>query len=178
MALALAGSLVASQAGAVSNCAGERDELAMKTAAVQQALMVAALSCSDVGLYNRFVVNHQGALQRSDHELMAFFERENGEGGAAEYHAFKTKAANVSALEAARNHDNYCNNAGRLFEAGLPAEVDLAAFVTEQWGATNEYIRTSCTVDTRSHGRGWWRPAYHENTVPDSPADPSLGSGD
>lgn len=146
LALALAGTLVSGHAWAGHVCAGPADELAMKTSAMQQALMVAALSCNDISLYNRFVVWHQRDLQRADGALLRYFRR--GAGGEAAYHAFKTKAANVSSLASARDSTSYCANAGRLYRAALdPSAADLAWFVSQQWPARGEFVRASCTVE-------------------------------
>jgi len=140
--------LATGNARAAVDCVGPQDELALKTSSMQQALMVAALSCNDIALYNRFVLSHQAELQRADAALLAFFERENAEGGQDGYHAFKTKAANVSSLESARDRSGYCANAERLFAAALdPYGANLAWFVSSHWHATNEYLRATCTAD-------------------------------
>jgi hypothetical protein len=129
--------------------------------------MVAALSCGDVAAYNRFVIAHQAELQQSDAALLAFFVRENAEAGEADYHAFKTKAANVSSLESARDRGAYCAEAGRLFGVAYDAYgATLAWFVSSQWRGTGEVLQASCTADSR---RG-------ESPVPASPVEPSLGS--
>src|SRR5438105_6511695 len=93
LAMTIAGSLLASSSWAAAPCVRAQDELAMRTAALQQQLMVAAFSCGDITRYNQFVLSHRGDLQKSDAALLAFFVRENGESGTADYHSFKTKAA-------------------------------------------------------------------------------------
>ncbi len=70
-ALALWG--MVGQALASGACARPSEAIALKTAAMQQELMVAALYCNDVGLYNRFVVSYQHDLQNSDAALLSFF---------------------------------------------------------------------------------------------------------
>jgi hypothetical protein len=165
--------LVAGNAYGASSCAGPQDELAMKTSSMQQALMVAALSCGDVALYNRFVLSHQVELQQADASLMAFFVRENAEGGQEDYHAFKTKAANVSSLESARNRAGYCANAERLFAAALdPAGANLAWFVSSQWSATGEVIQATCTADSSQVASGM--PEGIQTSVPASPVEPRV----
>jgi hypothetical protein len=168
--------LVSGNAYGASNCAGPQDELAMKTSSMQQALMVAALSCNDVASYNRFVLSHQAELQQADAELMSFFVRENAEGGQEDYHAFKTRAANVSSLQSARNRGGYCANADRLFAAALdPSGANLAWFVSSQWGNTGEVIQASCTADASQMASG---PAGRmETSVPASPIEPSVANG-
>ncbi|MBV9692536.1 MAG: hypothetical protein JO261_02430, partial [Alphaproteobacteria bacterium] len=79
-----------------ASCARAPEALALKTAAMQQQLMVAALYCNDVGLYNRFVVSYQRELQESDAALLGFFQR--GHGGSSAYHAYKTGLANDYSL--------------------------------------------------------------------------------
>jgi hypothetical protein len=148
VAAAVALSLVAGHAQAASRCIGPDDELAMKTSSMQQALMVAALSCGDAALYNRFVLSYRPELQQADATLLTFFMRENGARGEADYHSFKTKAANISALESARDSTGYCANAQRLFTAAFNSGYDsLGAFVASQWQGTAEIIRARCTAD-------------------------------
>lgn len=99
-----------------AGCASPRDAVALKTAGLQQQLMVAALTCNDIALYNRFVVSYRTQLQRSDHELEAYFRRA-GEGDAG-YHAFKTHLANQSSLDSL--HDPYyCQKANVSFSNAL-----------------------------------------------------------
>ena len=85
-----------------AGCASPGDASALKTAVMQQELMVAALQCHEADAYNRFVMTYRGELQSSDAALKAFFVRRGGEHGEAGYDTFKTKAANLSALEQAR----------------------------------------------------------------------------
>lgn len=171
----LAGTLFSTQAYAAHACAGAGDELAMKTSAMQQALMVAALSCNAIPRYNDFVVSHRSDLQRADHALLLFFERENGARGESDYHAFKTKAANVSSLESARNNGPYCANAERLFEAAESGYgADLATFVARQWSGTGEFIRASCTFASAREAMTRGVSRLFESPVPASPADPGL----
>lgn len=99
-----------------AGCASPRDAVALKAAGLQQQLMVAALTCNDIALYNRFVVSFRTQLQHSDRELEAYFRRA-GE-GAAGYHAFKTHLANQSSLDSL--HDPYyCDKARVSFADAL-----------------------------------------------------------
>jgi len=173
LAATVAFTLVAGNAQGANKCVREQDELAMRTASVQQALMVAALSCGETASYNRFVVSHQTELQRSDASLLAFFLRENRRAGEAAYHAFKTKAPNESALEAARDNGNYCANSERLFTAAFdPSGSDLETFVSNQWPATAEIVQARCTVDTSRVARS----KRYESPVPASPPEPTLAN--
>ncbi|HWM62172.1 MAG TPA: hypothetical protein VNN98_08460, partial [Rhizomicrobium sp.] len=61
--------------------------------------------------------------------LKAFFVRRGGEHGEAGYDTFKTKAANLSALEEARNARAFCADAHALFTAALSNQGSLMSFV-------------------------------------------------
>jgi len=87
--------MAATQAG----CARPEDMTAVKAAAIQQRLMVAALSCDAAQLYNKFVSTYQKDLQASDRALQNFFRRMNGKSGTEDYHAFKTRLANASSMQ-------------------------------------------------------------------------------
>ena len=112
-----------------AGCASPAEAAALKTAVMQQELMVAALQCHETGAYNRFVMAYRPELQDSDAALKAFFVRRGGEHGEAGYDAFKTKAANLSALEQARNTDAFCADAHALFQAALANRGSLMSFV-------------------------------------------------
>ncbi|MGD0190965.1 MAG: hypothetical protein ABSD74_09515 [Rhizomicrobium sp.] len=181
LACAMSLSLIAGNAWAATKCVGPDDMMAMKTASLQQQLMVAAFSCNDVALYNRFVLSHQRELQDSDAALLAFFVRENAEGGTEDYHAFKTRAANVSALESARDQTGYCARALQLFNVALdPGGANLSWFVSSQWRATGEFINATCTADTDPTAAVQTQasaPSGFAPPVPPSPVEPSLANG-
>lgn len=120
-----------------ADCASPAEAAALKTAVMQQELMVAALQCHEAGAYNRFVINYRGELQSSDAALKAFFVRRGGEHGEAGYDTFKTKAANLSALEQARDAQSFCADAHVLFGAALANQGSLMSFVGARAGATN-----------------------------------------
>jgi hypothetical protein len=120
-----------------ADCASPAEAAALKTAVMQQELMVAALQCHEAGAYNRFVINYRGELQSSDAALKAFFVRRGGEHGEAGYDTFKTKAANLSALEQARDAQSFCADAHALFGAALANQGSLMSFVGARAGATN-----------------------------------------
>jgi len=105
-------------------CATPNEAAALRTAVIQQELMVAALQCHETAAYNRFVIGYRGELQTSDAILKSFFIRRGGEHGEAGYDTFKTKAANLSALEQARNGQAFCADAHALF---------AAAFANKKW---------------------------------------------
>lgn len=128
----LALSAVVSQASAAGLCAKPDEYSALKAAAIQQKLMVAALYCSDVGLYNRFVISYQKELQDSDATLLAYFQR-TGKGGAKDYHAYKTSLANGYSLDSIHAMPRYCRAADATFDAALdPGNSSLRNFLAAQ----------------------------------------------
>ncbi len=120
-----------------AGCASPAEAAALKTAVMQQELMVAALQCHETAAYNRFVIAYRPELQESDAALKAFFVRRGGEHGEAGYDTFKTKAANLSALEQARNAGAFCADAHALFQAALANRGSLMSFVESRDSATD-----------------------------------------
>jgi hypothetical protein len=88
---------------------------ALKTAAVQQELMVAGFTCDAGPQYNRFVTAHRLELQKSDAALMAYFKKRD-HGREAGYDSYKTKAANLSANRSASDGALYCQAIARNFD--------------------------------------------------------------
>jgi hypothetical protein len=88
---------------------------ALKTAAVQQELMVAGFTCHALPQYNRFVTAHRLELQKSDAQLMAYFKKRD-HGREAGYDSYKTKAANLSANRSASDGALYCEAVARDFD--------------------------------------------------------------
>jgi hypothetical protein len=120
-----------------AGCASPDEASALKTAVLQQELMVAALQCHESGAYNRFVNTYRPELQSSDATLKTFFVRRGGEHGEAGYDTFKTKAANLSALEQARHGGAFCADAHVLFQAALAYRGSLMSFVDDHSGAAD-----------------------------------------
>ena len=89
---------------------------ALKTAAVQQELMVAGFTCGAEPQYNRFVTEHRLQLRQSDANLMAYFKKRD-HGREAGYDSYKTKAANLSANRSAKDGALYCEAIARDFDA-------------------------------------------------------------
>lgn len=89
---------------------------ALKTAAIQQELMVAGFTCGAGEQYNRFVSAHQLELRKSDASLMAYFKKRD-HGREAGYDSYKTKAANLSANRSAKDGALYCQAVARDFDA-------------------------------------------------------------
>jgi CHASE1-domain containing sensor protein len=120
--------LICTQTWAAPVCDRPADATALRTAALQQEMMVGALVCKAAGAYNGFVVSHQSALQASDRVLMAFFISANPRGGFDDYNLFKTELANNASLRAI--HDMaFCARVAANFEAaaGRPLEQVLTS---------------------------------------------------
>lgn len=134
-AVALAVSAVftvqASMAG--ERCASPREYSSLKLAALQQELMVAALTCHETRSYNRFVLSYRPQLQRSDRAMLAFFKKRDGaRAGDAHYNAYKTKLANDSMLQENANGDAYCDEAREAFQAAFENHGSLNNWVATQ----------------------------------------------
>jgi hypothetical protein len=144
MMTSMAGNVfAATQAG----CARPDDMSAMKTAAVQQRLMVAALSCDATPAYNHWVQSYQKELQTSDHNLQAFFIRMHGKTGTEDYHAFKTRLANASSMDSIHDISGYCASAQQMFDEVSNSHMTLAAFIaSKQTSVDNAY--SPCPVLT------------------------------
>ena len=139
-AATLASFALAGQAFAADICARPDEAMALKAAALQQELMVAALTCDDVGAYNRFVVSHQRELQESDAALLGYFQRASAHAGADNYNAYKTKLANDFSLACLREHQDYCYTADAAFNQAFGRGGSLAMFiVSEQVEAPGAY---------------------------------------
>ncbi len=126
-AAAIAFSLVSGSAWA-DDCVNAQDASALKTADLQQELMVAALTCNDIALYNRFVISYRSQLQQSDRSLESYFQRVHAQTGEADYHAYKTRLANQSSLDSL--HDpQYCAKANTAFDEALENDRTLLSDV-------------------------------------------------
>lgn len=120
-------------AAAVDRCAKPEDITAMQADAVQQQLMVAALSCEAVPRYNAFVTAYQPELFAADKQLLRFFKRMKPRGGELDYHAFKTRMANMASTLSIHDINTFCANSRAAFDLALgPTKSTLAAFVATQ----------------------------------------------
>ena len=157
---------------AASGCARPEDMTAIKAAAVQQRLMVAALSCDSVQLYNKFVTSYQKELQASDRALQNFFRRLNGRTGTEDYHAFKTRLANASSMQSIGDITGYCDNAKQVFAAALDtAKTNLAVFVSGQTTSADNAF-APCQFRTASAGT-----AVVDSDAPESVPVPHFKPG-
>lgn len=104
-------------------CERAEDSAALRTAALQQEMMVAAFMCHDVAAYNDFVLSHRAALQDSDRNLMAFFQRANPQSGFDAYNLYKTELANTSSLRSLRDR-YFCYRVKADFQAAKGRSLD------------------------------------------------------
>jgi hypothetical protein len=131
--------LIAGTGWAAEVCARPPDLVALQVAAIQQQLMVAALTCNDVSLYNSFVITYQKDLVASDEALQAFFDRFGDAEGSPAYHSFKTKMANLYSARSATDKVRFCANARTSVAPALKAEkLNLASFAMSQPSTVNE----------------------------------------
>lgn len=117
---------------AAGQCARADEMTAIRATAVQQQLMVAALTCNQVSNFNAFQTSFGKELRRSDARLLSMFKRFYGaRAGEKEYHAFKTRIANDSSIRSIRDNRDYCSSAQVVFAAALtPQKPTLANFVS------------------------------------------------
>jgi hypothetical protein len=114
------------QASAAALC-DQNAAAALKTAVVQQELMVAGLTCGDISAYNRFVRDYQPGLQKSDADLMAWFR--NRDGSEVGYDSYKTKLANLAAGKSGANTARFCASANRAFSSAAAKGQTLENFI-------------------------------------------------
>jgi hypothetical protein len=135
-ALSLAGVMLTGNAFAASHmqskCAKPDEVTAIQTAAIQQELMVAALTCNQITNFNAFQTGFSKELQASDATLHKMFKRIFGaRAGEDQFHAFKTRMANDSSIRSIHDNPGYCHEADTVFAAALaPAKPSLASFVS------------------------------------------------
>jgi hypothetical protein len=148
-ALALAAGLMASTAIAApaAKCAKPVEVSAIQTAAIQQELMVAALTCNEIDHFNAFQTGFNKELRESDATLENMFKRLfGGAKGEAQYHAFKTRLANDSSIRSIHDNVDYCQEARQVFAAALvPNKPGLADFVATV-PVTDESPVNSCEI--------------------------------
>lgn len=111
-------------------CAKPAEVVAIQTAAIQQELMVAALTCNEIARFNEFQRGFGPELRISDATLARMFKRLYGaRRGEAEYHAFKTRLANDNSMRSIHDNPGYCQEAGNILSSALaPNKPRLAEF--------------------------------------------------
>ena len=128
---ALAAAMLTGPAEAkVGRCALPEEMSAVQAAAIQQELMVAALTCNEISRFNAFQTGFGPELRASDATLERMFKRLFGSSrGEAQYHAFKTKLANDSSMRSIRDNPGYCQEAAAMFTQALaPLKPGLVTF--------------------------------------------------
>jgi hypothetical protein len=134
-------------------CANPADMYAVRAAAIQQSLMVAALTCHESREYNRFVLRYRSGLQASDHQLERFFQRLYGQSGTARFHSFKTRLANASSLQSIRQGLGYCARARSTFQLAVgDGTKSLTAFLSGRPSEAEEDF-SRCAIVTASTKR-------------------------
>ena len=93
--------------------------------------MVAALTCREIGRYNRFVVSHRPELVESDDRLKDYFVRRSIWHREAKYHLYKTELANTASLRSARRAGAFCAQASAAFDLA-ESSGSLSQFVAVQ----------------------------------------------
>ena len=132
LALSVAFTGNADARNAAAKCAGPADVTAMQVAAIQQNLMVSALTCGDLARtnFNAFQTNFGPDLRKSDKALLAMFRRILGRGGDAAYNLFKTDLASKAELRRIHGHAEFCSAADQIASMALaPEKPKLADFV-------------------------------------------------
>jgi len=128
-----------------ARCAMPDDMAAVQTAAIQQELMVAALTCNEVQRFNAFQTGFGPELRASDARLAAMFRRLYGRRGEAVYHAFKTRLANKAEIRSIHNNPAYCQQAGSMLTTALATDRPmLSAFVRNLSFTVEDVPAPSC----------------------------------
>jgi hypothetical protein len=161
-------------------CTTQNELSALRTAALQQQLMVAGLTCHASDAYNRFVLAYRPELQRSDAELKDYFIRRGGEHGEADYDTFKTKLANLASLSDSADGRAYCANARVSFEMAMRDGQSLAGYVSGQQLVVALPEQRLCVADRQVLASANTSPAAgvkdEEVYVPRRSARPQFGS--
>jgi hypothetical protein len=161
-------------------CTTQGELSALRTAALQQQLMVAGLTCHASDAYNRFVLAYRPELQKSDAELKAYFIRRGGEHGEADYDTFKTKLANLASFSDSTDGRAYCANARVSFEMALRDGQSLANYVAGQQLVVSLPEQRLCVADRQILASANTSPAAgvkeDEVYVPRHATRPQFGS--
>lgn len=131
----------------VPKCAQPVEVSAIQTAAIQQELMVAALTCNEIDHFNAFQTGFNKELRASDATLEHMFKRLFGGGaGEAQYHAFKTRLANDSSMRSIHDNVDYCQQARQVFSTALVSEKPSLANFVATVPVTDESPVNSCEI--------------------------------
>jgi hypothetical protein len=167
------------EASAAAVC-DQGSSAALKTAAVQQELMVAGLTCHADAAYNRFVLADQPQLQKSDAELMDYFR--NRDGSEAGYDSYKTKLANLAANKESIEGNGFCAETARVFRAseGVPLKDFIAGQHLLIAAPESCAVKFDMVEDAEVAGPSYALPAAPYGapnlaaTLPSAPPSPAL----
>jgi hypothetical protein len=160
-------------------CTTQNELSSLRTAALQQQLMVAGLTCHAADAYNRFVLAYRPELQKSDAELKDYFIRRGGERGEADYDTFKTKLANLASFSDSTDGRAYCANSRVSFEMALRDNQSLANYVASQQLVVALPEQRLCVADRQVLASANTSPAAgvsDEVSMPRRSAPPQLGA--
>jgi hypothetical protein len=145
-------------------CAAPAEISSMQTTAIQQQLMVAALSCGDAARdnYNAFQTRFGPDLLTSDRLMLRMFARiMGGNKGDKAYNLFKTELAAKAELKRTHNHDDFCQDANLVAAAALgPMKIRLDEFVADipatelSSGVNNCSVEVAVTMQGAMAGSG------------------------
>jgi hypothetical protein len=151
---------VSAEAGVV--CASAPEMKVLQSTALQQQLMVAALTCRMREEYNRFVTTYRDGLVQSDTALKAFFaSRPRGES----YNAYKTRIANTASLRSV--HDShFCDSARKVFDMALGRRMERRGLAPEPPQLVDTGYEGCRAVDNSKLIEANARPAAKNAMVP------------
>src|SRR5579871_6063516 len=142
--------LAGASAMAAPRCARPEEVTAIQAAAIQQELMVAALTCNEVEHFNAFQTTYGPELRSSDARLEKMFRRlYGGARGEAQYHAFKTRLANHSSMRSIRDNASYCHDARAAFDAALISNKPTLETFVSSVQVVEESPVNSCKLRVR-----------------------------
>lgn len=132
-------------------CADPAEVTAMQSAAVQQELMDAALTCGDEARtnFNAFQTSFGPELRRSDRVMLDMFHRVLGfRKGDDAYNLFKTDMASKAELRRVHGHEDFCTAANLVISAALsPNKPSLADFVGQVPVTDMESPVDNCSIE-------------------------------
>ncbi len=128
--LAVAGLLVAQQAGAQQTCPSPADQQVFELQALKSALMVLATSCHADSEYNAFVNRYKPELAASEQSFDDYFRKRYGRAGQREHDAYITALANAQSDLGMHLGSDFCPRDEAMFSEvqALPAASDLGPY--------------------------------------------------
>lgn len=115
--LAAAGLAALATPAIAQQCVPATQRPSFDTYALQNYLMVMAITCERQEDYNRFVTQHRTLLGSVERDLRNHFARQ---GGARAHDLFKTNAANGNSQANLRQGNMFCANTAQAFQTVLP----------------------------------------------------------